>query len=214
MSINKHVEEILGRLAVLESASTGGPAAAAPAAAGGPDLERWDTEVKQLSARLQELEGQVKSLPAASTAPAVAAAAGSITGGVAPEQLELRLTELHEDGVARLQEMHDKITPVLQLLVQRVKALETAGPSVGGDASSSAGAGTGADAGAFQSHVAEIKEAADALSVRVSQVEEGLSEKLNTMQSKVSSVMQLLVQRVKALEARMGGRGTGSTAGS
>ena len=42
------------------------------------------------------------------------------------------------------------------------------------------------------------------------EVEEGLSGKQATMQGKVSSVMQLLVQRVKALEAKVGGGASGS----
>lgn len=40
------------------------------------------------------------------------------------------------------------------------------------------------------------------LNRRLTEYEESLTEKLNALQSKVSSVLQLLVARVKALEAK------------
>ena len=207
VSLKQQMEGQQERLSAVEqqlaAVQAGGPAAAVASL---PDMQRWEDEARELAARLQQLEGSINAGPLQAAPAPTETAAAAQQPGVHPELLEQRLAEVHEDGVARLQEMHDKITPVLQLLVQRVKALEAAGP--GASAAASAG-----DSGECLKQVAEVQQEAAALSARISELDESLSNKLGSMQSKVSNVMQLLVQRVKALEGQGGGK-TVSMAGS
>lgn len=154
-----------------------------------PRSQDWEVELIQLSTQMQDLKSRVKEI-------------SSIPAGVQQDVLDQRINEVQESNVTRLQEMHDMITPVLQLLVQRVKALETSGPVATSSSSPSTEQSVSSE---VRQKVMEVSDAVSGLSGRIDEVDEELSEKLETMQSKVSSVMQLLVQRVKALEASLGG---------
>ena len=147
-----------------------------------PDSQQLEVELIQLSTQMQDLRVRIKEMSA-------------VPPGVQPDVFNQRLQEVQEEGIARLQEMHDMITPVLQLLVKRVKALESA--------ESPAASSTG-ELVSMQQKVLELSGVVSVLPGRIEEVDENFSGKLATMQGKVSNVMQLIVQRVKALEASLG----------
>ena len=148
-----------------------------------PVSQQLEVEFIQLSTQMQDLRVRIKEMSA-------------VPPGVQPDVFNQRLQEVQEEGIARLQEMHDMITPVLQLLVKRVKALESAESPA---ASSSTG-----ELVSMQQKVLELSGVVSVLPGRIEEVDENFSGKLATMQGKVSNVMQLIVQRVKALEASLG----------
>ncbi|GAX84466.1 hypothetical protein CEUSTIGMA_g11886.t1 [Chlamydomonas eustigma] len=231
-SLQQQLEAVQSRLVAIESDSIKVPLELKIVSETSPEQvptqqSRLEEDVASLTVQLHELQERFKTELAAVYASAAAAAAaaaavlpgtavadmtyqplaGNAEGSVHVAMVEQRLNEIREEGVSKLQDIHEKVTPVLQLLVQRVKDLETAGST----SSSAPGAGSVevatvplVDTAVIEKRMETMQKESSELSGRISAVEDSLTQKLNAMQGKVTNVMQLLVQRVKALESAAG----------